>query len=259
MTLRRAGGEGGWKGTEHGVTASRPTELNPSQTSSRLWLVKQSQPCPLVPLHGEPPLGPSPAAPPQGTPAWAPALLLVFGLPSLAEGLCASLIFLMPSCTPSMLYSLARSHGAPPPWEFTTPKPSLPCFQDLLADGFDVLEAVKATDVIDQDVGMDTPEPPATHVRPLLQGAERDQSWLSPSAVPEGWPALPCFWHLKEAAVAAGSRRAAYFPSTHLCCALTHLCLSPELWSHPPIFRDPLSSSLIQGRGNRICQPQFHS
>lgn len=71
---------------------------------------------------------------------------------------------------------------------------SLPRFQDLLADGFDVLEAVKATDVIDQDVGMDAPEPPATHVRPLLQGAERDQSWLSPVAVPGGCPALLRGW-----------------------------------------------------------------
>lgn len=63
----------------------------------------------------------------------------------------------------------------------------LPCFQDLLADGFDVLEAVKATDVIDQDVGMDAPEPPATHVCPLLQGAERDQSWRAPQDAASLW------------------------------------------------------------------------
>lgn len=182
-------------------------------------------------------LVPSPAAPPL------PGVLLfswILGSHPCKGALCqSSTSSLTPSCSPSMPYSLARSHRAPPRWGCTTQKAPLPCFQDLLADGFDVLEAVKATDVIDQDVGMDAPEPPATHVRPLLQGAERDQSWLSPSAVPGD--ALPCpvlDGHPKEAAVAAGSRGAAHSPaltrSTHLCSALTQLCLPPQLCSHPP-------------------------
>lgn len=38
-----------------------------------------------------------------------------------------------------------------------------------MADGLDVLKAVKAADVVDQDIGVDAPESPATGVCPLLQ------------------------------------------------------------------------------------------
>lgn len=44
-----------------------------------------------------------------------------------------------------------------------------PCLQDLLADGLDVLKAVKAADVVDKDVGMDASESPAAGICPLLQ------------------------------------------------------------------------------------------
>jgi len=119
-------------------------------------------------------------------------------------------------------------------------KRSLPCFQDLLADGFDVLEAVKATDVIDQDVGMDAPEPPATHVRPLLQGAERDQSWLGPVAVPGGCPA-PLWGRAHQGAGSKGSASSpAPTPSTQLPSPLpspipvTAASAPPQSFSHPP-------------------------
>lgn len=46
---------------------------------------------------------------------------------------------------------------------------SSPRLQDLLTDSLDVLKAVKAADVIDQDVGVDAPESPAAGVCPLLQ------------------------------------------------------------------------------------------
>ena len=50
----------------------------------------------------------------------------------------------------------------------------LPCFQDLLPNGFDILKAVKTTDVIDQDVGMNTPEASAANIGPLLKRHGRE-------------------------------------------------------------------------------------
>lgn len=49
-----------------------------------------------------------------------------------------------------------------------------PRLQDLLTDSLDVLKAVKAADVIDQDVGVDASESPAAGICPLLQCVDRE-------------------------------------------------------------------------------------
>ena len=77
--------------------------------------------------------------------------------------------------TPPHTPTHARTHAhACRRWRTGCRRPcgGVPVLHDLLSDHLDVLEAVHAADVVDQDVGVGVPDASAPQVQPLLQEAK---------------------------------------------------------------------------------------